>query len=306
VVPFYSNPAFITFQQQQTTGLPGGGRRILITPSTNPNVNPPDDSIASCASLAKLSVLGSCPPSAKAAYLIPDNVLSGDNPLFIYKALPIIAPSSPVSTATISDLSLNGMLIKASNDNTLEQIRTYLTVYNAKSQNGGGGKGGNSLTGWQMGELEPETVGEVAAIRDNDDSNVGRAVLAVIALTLITAGCSLAVTVGGSLVERKRPFTLLRVSGVSLNTLYRVVLLEAALPLIAGSIIAAGIGLGVGIPVVKALLKNLEPKDTTIPVHPSIGYYIALAAGLVVALGLVSITLPLLKRMTKPEEARFE
>ena len=36
---------------------------------------------------------------------------------------------------------------------------------------------------------------------------------AAVALTLIVAGCSLAVAAGGGLVDRKRPFTLLRVSG---------------------------------------------------------------------------------------------
>jgi ABC-type antimicrobial peptide transport system permease subunit len=107
-------------------------------------------------------------------------------------------------------------------------------------------------------------------------------------------------------VERKRSFTLLRVSGVSLRTLSAVVLLEAALPLILVSIIAAGIGLGVGIPVVRSLVNNVTSKNTTIPVHPSVGYYITLAIGLGIALGLVVITLPLLSRMTKPEEARFE
>lgn len=65
---------------------------------------------------------------------------------------------------------------------------------------------------------------------NSDDSNVGRTVLAVIVLTLITAG---------SLVERKWSFTLLRVSSVSLVQLYKVILLEAALPLIGGSIAAA-------------------------------------------------------------------
>ena len=138
--------------------------------------------------------------------------------------MPVVTKNNTVSTTDLSDLSLSGMLIRPANADTLEQIRTYLTVYNATNQSvGGGGKGGDSLTAWQMGEFEPETVGEVAEIRDNDDSNVGRAILAVIALTLITAGCSLAVTVGGSLVERKRPFTLLRVSGVSLGTLYKVI-----------------------------------------------------------------------------------
>jgi ABC-type antimicrobial peptide transport system permease subunit len=157
-----------------------------------------------------------------------------------------------------------------------------------------------------MGQVEPETIGEVAAIRNNDDANVGRAVLSVVTLTLITAGCSLAVTVGGSLVERQRSFTLLRVSGVSIRTLSAVILLEAALPLVVVSVIAAGIGLGVGIPVVKSLVSNVVSKNTVVLVHPSAGYYVTLGVGLAIALGLVVVTLPLLSRMTKPEEARFE
>jgi ABC-type antimicrobial peptide transport system permease subunit len=306
VVPVYTNPAFITFQQQQFSAQLAQGKNISVGPATNPNINPPDDNIASCASIARLSVLGSCPPGAKAVIFSADDVLSGDNPLFIYKALPIVTRSNSVSTANLGSLSLSGMLIKANNADTLEQIRTYLTVYDSTTQNASKGGGGDALTGWQMGELEPETIGEVALIRNNDDSNVGRAVLAVVSLTLVTAGCSLAVSVGGSLVERKRAFTLLRVSGVPLKTLSMVILLEAALPLIFASIAAAAVGLGVGIPAVRSLISNVVSKNTIIPVHPSVGYYITLGIGLCVALGLVVITLPLLSRMTKPEEARFE
>ena len=93
---------------------------------------------------------------------------------------------------------------------------------------------------------------------------------------------------------------------MSLRTLSAVILLEAALPLVVVSAIAAGIGLGVGIPVVHTLIGNVLAKNTTVPVHPTIGYYLTLGIGLVVALSLVAITLPLLSRMTKPEEARFE
>lgn len=310
VVPFYTNPAYTAFRQRQAAEQPtiasNGNRHMLIPPGMK-GVSLPNNSIVSCANLEQISVLGSCPSGAQAVTLLTDNIITGDNPLGIYQALPIVTSSNPVSTANINDLSMNGMLIKADNTNTLEQIRTYLTVYNASSQYvGGKGGGGDNLSAWQMGALEPETVGEVAAIRNNDVSNIGRAVLAVIVLTLITAGCSLTVAVGGSLVERKRSFTLLRVSGVSLGTLYRVILLEAALPLIVVSIVAAGIGLGVGIPVVKQSLKSVGLKNSAVLVHPNIGYFIIMSTGLVVALGLVAITLPLLSRMTKPEEARFE
>jgi len=73
---------------------------------------------------------------------------------------------------------------------------------------------------------------------------------------------------------------------VSLRTLSAVILLEAALPLVVVSAIAAGIGLGVGIPVVHTLIGNVLAKNTTVPVHPTIGYYLTLGIGLVVALSL--------------------
>lgn len=74
-----------------------------------------------------------------------------------------------------------------------------------------------------------------------------RLINAAVTLTLIVAGCSLAVAVGGGLVDRKRPFTLLRVSGVPVSALSRVVLMEATLPLAAAAIIAAGIAYGTSV-----------------------------------------------------------
>ena len=310
VLPFYANPAFITFQgawlkAQAIARASGPGMpQHMVGGPQQSNANPPDDSIADCAALKQLSVIGTCAPGVKAVTLNSSDVLGGDNPLEIYKSLPAVTAASPTASANVGTLELAGLLVKTNNANTLEQIRTYLTTYNATLQGGAGGDA--SLSAWQMGVFEPETFGEVAAIRNNDDTNVERAVLAVVVLTLITAGCSLAVTVGGSLVERRRPFTLLRVSGVSLGTLYRVILLEAALPLVLVSAIAAGLGIGVGVPVIRTLLKSIEPNGVSYPVHPSAGYYVALGIGLVVSLILVVATLPLLKRITKPEDARFE
>ena len=95
------------------------------------------------------------------------------------------------------------------------------------------------------------------------------------------AACSLAVTVGGSILERKRPFTLLRLSGTSGATLYRVVVLESVLPLVSASLVAAATGIGVAIPLVKALPKLENEPNLALP---GVAYYVAMAAGLVVAL----------------------
>jgi ABC-type antimicrobial peptide transport system permease subunit len=156
-----------------------------------------------------------------------------------------------------------------------------------------------------MGSLEPQTFGEVAKIRDNDDNNVLRVVLAGVALTLIVAGCSLAVTVGGSLVDRKRPFTLLRVSGTPLSTLYRVVLLESAVPLLMASLVAAAIGVAIAEPAIKAILTSIQGAGA-ISAYPTPAYYATIGAGLAVSLAVIVVAMPLLGRITAPDSMRFE
>jgi ABC-type antimicrobial peptide transport system permease subunit len=291
VVPLYANPAFTAFQQR--------------TPGADPPAapGPPAAFIATCASLAQIGALGSCPRDAPSVVVTAENVLAGESPLSIYQSLPVVTPSSPQSLEDVGTLSLAGMLIEVDDPSTLERIRTYLTTYEAASRHP---KAGQTSGDGQYGTSVPETIGEVAVASNAQNTNLERAVLAFIVLTLVTAGCSLAISIGGGLLERRRPFTLLRVSGVSRGTLDVVILLEAALPLVAGSLIAAGIGLGLGIPAIASILRALAPDGATIGVYPGAGYYFALGGGLAAALGLVAATLPVLHRMTKPEEVRFE
>jgi hypothetical protein len=147
----------------------------------------------------------------------------------------------------------------------------------------------------------PRTYGEAVAIR------YGRAELAqklfdlAVALTIVVAGCSLAVSVGGGLVDRKRPFTLLRVGGTPLRTLSLVVLLEAVLPLAAAVVAAAGIAYGMS---VLAVIR-LAPPGTPAPGLNGT-YWATMGVGLAIALAAICVTLPLLGRMTTPASARFE
>jgi hypothetical protein len=53
----------------------------------------------------------------------------------------------------------------------------------------------------------------------------------VIMASLIIAACGLAVNIAAGLGERRRPFRLLRLTGVPTGVLRRVVALESALPL---------------------------------------------------------------------------
>jgi len=189
------------------------------------------------------------------------------------------------------------LLVRTNNAATLEKARTVLTLFDATVPMSG------DLTAWQMGELEPETFGEVAQVRNNDANNAENVVLAIVGLTLLVAACSLVVTVAGSILERKRPFTLLRLSGTPGRALYRVVMLESVLPLLTASLVAAVTGIGVAAPLVDALPKLHHEGGLAVP-GPA--YFVALGAGLVLALAVISSTLPLLARLTQPNNARFE
>ena len=56
-----------------------------------------------------------------------------------------------------------------------------------------------------MGDVEPETFGEVAQVRNNELTNAENVILAIVGLTLFGAACSLLVTVGGSIVNASGP-----------------------------------------------------------------------------------------------------
>ena len=139
------------------------------------------------------------------------------------------------------------------------------------------------------------------AIRSGRAHILQRLVSLAVALTILVAGCSLAVAIGGGLADRKRPFTLLRVGGTPARTLYQVVFLEAVVPLAAATVLAAAIAYGMSI----LTVMRLAPPGTAIP-HLGHAYYATMGAGLAIALIVIGVTLPLLKRMTGPDSARFE
>ena len=106
---------------------------------------------------------------------------------------------------------------------------------------------------------------------------------------------------GGNLVERKRPFTLLRVSGTPAATLYRVVLLEAVLPLAAATVVAAGTAYGISV----LTVDRMAPADTPTPALGHV-YFAMMGVGLLTSLLVILVTMPVLGRMTGPGNVRFE
>jgi hypothetical protein len=242
----------------------------------------------SCADMSAIGALGRCAPGAKAVQVM-DASMFDDNPTYADK--PIIGAASQPYPGDLATLPLQAVLVKVNSPATLERVRTYLAV-NAPPQ-----VGGND----EASPTPPRTFGETLQIRLARAATFEKILYAAVALTLIVAGCSLAVSVGGGLVDRKRPFTLLRVGGTPVSVLSRVVLFEAAVPLVAATVVAAAIAYGTSL---LAFLR-LAPTGTAIP-QLGRDYYTIMGIGLVVAFGVITLTLPLLRRMTAPSTIRFE
>jgi hypothetical protein len=235
-----------------------------------------------------LAVLGQCAPGLRAVQA-SDSGLFNDNPM--YNTKPFVDSANPAYTGNLSGLPLQTVLVRVNSPAALERVRTYLTINTAPQPAGGQGSA----------PTPPRTFGETLQIRLDRAATLEKIVYAAVALTLIVAGCSLAVAVGGGLVDRKRPFTLLRVSGTQVGVLSRVVMLEAAVPLLAATVVAAGIAYGTSI----LAFVRLAPAGTAIPQLGS-DYYALMGIGLAVAFGVIAVTLPLLRRMTSPGNVRFE
>jgi predicted lysophospholipase L1 biosynthesis ABC-type transport system permease subunit len=145
----------------------------------------------------------------------------------------------------------------------------------------------------------PQTLGE--ATGDNNVANNAYQQLAdvVILTSLTVAGCTLATGVAGGLADRKRPFSLLRLTGARLGMLRRVIVLESAVPLLAVAAVAIGTGLGASAMYATTVM-NLSL------VAPGAAYFVLTPAGIVLALVLIVATFPLLRRITGPETAKTE
>ena len=117
--------------------------------------------------------------------------------------------------------------------------------------------------------------------------------------TLVLAGCSLAVAVTTSVLERRRQFALLRSAGMPVSRLRALVLLQAGAPLLAVAAFSAVLGIAVA-----QLILRLATVDAVPWPDPSLA--LILGASLVGALAVVALMLPPLERLTRPETARAE
>jgi hypothetical protein len=236
--------------------------------------------VVSCAQLATVSALGRCPAGATAA-AFPADGFTG--PLSGVDATVITWPAANVPATRLDSLAVDAINVATNGSGpAVEQARTALE--NAPAY---------------LADGTPSTVGELIAQSNSTNSGLQQLANTVILVSLPIAGCTLAAGIAAGLADRKRPFSMLRLTGARLAMLRRVVALESAVPLLAAAAVAIGAGFGA-----TAMYASLEMQHPM--VAPGAAYYLLTAGGILAALGIIAATFPLLKRITGPEVARNE
>jgi hypothetical protein len=258
--------------------IPGTFHQLGTFPSGPPIPIPAG--VVSCAQLATVPALGRCPAGATAAAFPEDGF---DGPLSGTTSAGITWPAVNVPASRLDSLGVDAINV-ATNGSApaVEQARTVLEnahAYPAPSA--------------------PSTLGDLIS-QDNSGNNAYQQLAnTVILVSLPIAGCTLAAAIAAGLADRKRPFSLLRLTGARLATLRRVVALESAVPLLAVAAVAISTGFG-------AAAEYASVAQHYPMVAPGAAYYLITAGGILVSLGIIAATFPLLARITGPEVARNE
>jgi hypothetical protein len=259
--------------------IPGGFHNLGANFSGDPSAVPAG--VVSCAQLATVPALGRCPAGATAA-AFPAAGFSG--PLLgLNKTTGITWPAANVPASGLDRLDVDAINVATDGSGpAIEQVRTVLENAPAYPT-----------------VIAPSSIGDLVASSNSKDSAYQQLANVVILVSLPIAGCTLAAAIAAGLADRKRPFSLLRLTGARLATLRRVVTLESAVPLL--SVAAVAIGTGFGAAAMFAAEAQNHPM-----VAPGAAYYLLTAGGIIVSLGIIAATFPLLARITGPEVARNE
>lgn len=232
--------------------------------------------LVSCAELLHTPALGRCPSGAEVVTVPTTGMGPGDG-----SQAGTTWPAADIAPEQLEAFPLASTAVATDGSSSaIEQARTLLEtshpdLRHPTTEAEHDAEGTKTLTAWQQ------------------LANV------IVLMSLAIAGCSLAVSVSASLLDRKRPFGLLRLTGVPLGVLRRVVALESAVPLL----IVAAVSIATGF-LTAHLFLRVQLDYSLRPPEPE--YYLLVAAGLTASLAVIGSTLPLLSRITGPDTARSE
>ena len=262
-----SVPASMLDQLRSTPGVTAV-LQVHEQPMTGPDLM---SGVVDCHDLAAVPALGRCAAGAQTAMIEP--FLAGT------RFAPTRLPPAAISTAALTSLPVQSVAV-ATNGSTaaIERTRTL----------------------FERAYPHEDVASTVAENQSQDSRRIAayqRLADVVIIASLPIAGCTLAVSVIAGLNERKRPFSLLRLTGVPIQVLRRVVLLESTVPLV----IASAVAIGTGFLTAYLFLRSQLAETLR---SPDASYYGVVAVGLVTSVAIIVSTLPVLRRITGPETAR--
>jgi cell division protein FtsX len=229
-----------------------------------------------CDQLEKTPAIGTCAPGATVATIgyFLSNLLGHNS-----HASSTVWPSARLSVADIEKLPVDGVVVAT--DGSSSAFERARTVIEREFPYQGTPVG--------VETLDPSTERLLTMVQDMTD--------VIIVASLIIAACSLAVNIAAGLGERKRSFSLLRLTGVPTALLHRVVTLESALPLL----LVAAVSIVVGLASAALYLHSQVGIAFSVP---GIAFWATVGAGLMGSLAIIASTFPLLNRITGPEVAR--
>ncbi|MGD0313088.1 MAG: FtsX-like permease family protein [Acidimicrobiales bacterium] len=232
--------------------------------------------LVACDELAETPAIGRCAPQATVASV----------GYFLSKVLGHTAnassttwPSWKLSATQLAALPVSAVVVATNGSSSaIERVRTELEREFPFQ--------GTPVT---VEALEPSTARLLTVIQAMTD--------VIIVASLIIAACSLAVNIAAGLAERRRPFSLLRLTGVPRKLLHRVVTLESALPLL----IVAAVSIVVGLLAAALYLRSQVGLAFSLP---GLSYWATVIGGLAASMAIIAATFPILDRITGPEVAR--
>jgi hypothetical protein len=234
--------------------------------------------LVSCRQLAATPALGRCQAGAAVGVInaeLAQGSLTGNRSSLAKD----IWPAAPVSLTALRRMPLDAAVVTT--DGAVAAIEGARTILELTSPSA----------------APPATMGEISARQFSLIIELEQMIDVVIIASLVIGGCSLAVSVTAGVNDRRRPFSLLRLTGAPLRVLRSVIALEAAVPLVVIAALSSALGL-----LVAELFLRAQLSESLVAPHG--GFYALIGSGLAVSLAVIACTLPLVARITGPEVAR--
>lgn len=120
-----------------------------------------------------------------------------------------------------------------------------------------------------------------------------------IGITVLVAAVSLAISTIGGLLERRRSLITLRLGGMSVGSLKRVVVIESLVPLLSATIVSSGLGLVAGFVLMGKLTTTMHSVLST-------SYALLFGGCIAVAIVMILLILPSIRLIADPDKMQVE